>query len=135
MDPVRKALYGLLSADSGLSGLAPHGVHHRKAPQGTAFPYVVLFKYAGERRDTFDPEDFHKDEVWIVKGVCRGPEAEQAEAIDARCEKLLHNAPIAIEGSQTLYVCRDSDLDYGEDDKSADIHHVGGKYRLLYQPN
>lgn len=127
--PVRVALYGLLSDDDMLKGLAAGGLHHQRAPEGTTPPYVIFNKQSGVPVWSFG--DFFSNQLWQVKGICRGGDAEGAEAIDARCAELLNDAPLDIDGHETLYLRRESDVDYPQDDAGETIFHVGGLYRLM----
>ena len=132
---VRVALRTALSSDPELVALlsAPTAVYHRTAPQSAREPLVIFAKSSGIEVLAFKDGGF-KDQLWTVKGVCRGGDAEQAEAIDDRCAELLQNAELDISGGRTLSLFRVSDVDYGEGDKGADqIHHVGGIYRLAIE--
>jgi len=131
---VRTALYGLLSADGELTALlsSPGAIHHRVAPQGERFPYVVFHKARGA--PVYQFADHHNEERWVVKGVSRGPSASEAEAIDARILAVLQDAALAIADGDCLYARRELDVDYGEDDGGETIHHVGAEYRLVIQP-
>jgi len=130
--PIRAALFGLLNANDTLKGLATGGIHHQRAPEGTKPPYCVFNKQAGT--EIWSMTEAFKNQVWQVKGICRGGDAEEAEAIDERCAELLNDAPLEIAGHATMCLRRESDVDYPQDDGGETIFHVGGLYRLYAEP-
>lgn len=127
-DPIRVALFGVLNGDDELKALATGGIHHQRAPEGTTGPYAIFHKQSGVA--IWSMRDVSQDELWLVKGLCRGGDAEEAEAIDARCEALLNDATFEIAGFDLLGIRRESDVAYPEDDGGETIFHVGGLYRL-----
>jgi hypothetical protein len=131
---VRDAIYGLLTGDATLTGLLADAtsVYHENAPAEATFPYVVFHRQVGLRDWTFGGEPM-RPEVWLVKAVDRGQSAEDAEAIDARCETLLNDAALNITGSTLLYLRRDQDVSFPEVDGQDTYKHVGGLYRLTHQ--
>lgn len=133
MNPVRAAIWAALNGDLALANLST-GVHHRRAPQGSPRPYTIFQKQAGTR--IWSMRSALKNEVWFVKGVCRGADAEEAEAIDARCVEILTDLEIAIEGHEPLYLRPEDDREYSEPDEGgALLYHVGTYYRLITQPS
>jgi hypothetical protein len=131
--PIRTALYGLLSADDTLKALAAGGIHHQRAPEGTTGAYCIFHKQSGA--EVWSMADAFKNQLWLVKGVCRGGDAEEAEAIDERCTELLNDGLISIESHATMYLRRESDVDYPQDDDGETIFHVGALYRLMAEPS
>lgn len=133
MNPVREALYGLLTADLELTGLlsAPGAVHHRKAPATTGTPFVIFHRQAGRPAWTWRTRV--DEDVWLVKAVARGGSASVAEQIDERVDVLLTDAALAISGRRLLAVRRDTAVEYGEADGAETYHHVGGLYRVVTQ--
>jgi hypothetical protein len=131
-DPIRVALYGLLSGDDTLNELAPGGIHHQRVPAGTTGAYAIFNKQSGVPVRSFG--DASKNELWLVKGLCRGDDQEEAEAIDARCKELLDKARFEIVGSQLLGIERETDVIIPEDDAGETIFHVGALYRLQTLP-
>lgn len=127
-DPIRVALATLLGDDEELSALAGGGVHHLRAPAGTEYAYAIFHKQSGQSR--WSMRDASKNDLWLVKGLCRGGDQGQAEAIDARCAQLLHNPNLDIEGNTLLGIQRETDVIYPEDDSGETIFHVGALYRL-----
>lgn len=135
MNPVREALYSLLSGDAELSDLAPGGIWHRRADQEAAMPYVVFHRQASAATMRTYQGPAARGQVWMVKGVCRGGDAQEAEEIDARVEAILEGAELTIDGEQLLLEpMRTEDLDYGEGEADENVHNVGGLYRLVTEP-
>jgi hypothetical protein len=134
MDVVRTAIYQRLAASSDLSDLLT-GIHHLKAPPSSKYPYAIFHRQAGTLAWTMGKHPAFKDELWLVKGVARGLKADAADDIDARCEALLNDAPLALEGKTLLFCLRESDVPaYSEADGGEAIFHVGGLYRLKVEP-
>lgn len=131
MNPVRTALHAALSGDSTLTSLlsSPGAIHHQRAPQNAKTPYVILHKQAGNPRWTF--KDHTQWDLWTVKAVDRGKTAKNAEAIAARIDVVLNDAALTVTGKRHLYLRRETDVDYGEDDGGETFRHVGGVYRLV----
>lgn len=129
MDPIRAALWTLLDADPQLSALAT-GIHHRVAPQDAAPPFVTFDKVSSTPIWSMAGAPID-NELWQVKGVSRGGDAQEAEAIAQRIDTLLTDAPLVVTGRDHLYLRRDSDVDYGEQDGAVTYHHSGGLYRLV----
>jgi hypothetical protein len=128
VDPIRAAIFAVLSADDALAAAAPNGIHHLRAPQGTEVPYGIFNEQSGLPMRSFG--DSSKNELWLVKGVCRGGDQGEAEAIDARCEQLLDRQTFPIEGFALLGCERETDVIFPEDDDGETIYHVGALYRI-----
>lgn len=134
LDPVRKALYDKLVATTGLTGQlsSPTAIYHRRAPVDADPPFVIFHRQSGRSRWTFRTS--WRDELWLIKGVCRGRSATDAEEIDAAIEAALNDAVLAVTGYTHLLLRRTNAVDYGEDDGAETFHHCGGLYRLAVQP-
>jgi hypothetical protein len=127
VEPIREALAARLTGDTTLTGLAT-GVHHLRAPQTAKVPYVIFNEQSGLPIRSFG--DKSKNHLWLGKGVCRGGDQGEAEAIDARCEQLLDRQAFPITGLELLGCERETDVIYPEDDDGQTIYHVGALYRI-----
>jgi Protein of unknown function (DUF3168) len=132
-DPIRAALFAVLDGDDTLGELATGGVWHLRAEAEAAFPYCVFNKQSGLPIRAMGAVAF-VNQLWLVKGLCRGSDQGEAEAIDARCEQLLDGAALAIEGFELLGCERETDVVFPEDDSGETIFHCGALYRLRAQP-
>lgn len=133
----RQAIYDRLANDAELVALLEAGggadaIHYRVAPQDATYPAVIFFQQAGTPEYTFG--DHHDDELWTVKAVDRRESPLRAEGINERLRAVLQDAPLDIEGQATLWFRREQDVDYGEGEPGAIVHHIGASYRLLKQP-
>lgn len=133
MDGLRAALFAKLNGDAALTDLlaTTTSIFHRRAPQGTLFPYIVLQKQSGNPVWSFggEPLDY---EVWMVKGVDRAPSGAKAEDIRKQINRVLTDPVMNLSDGTLLYLRRESDIDYGEDsDPDQIVHHVGGLYRTV----
>lgn len=135
MDPFRKALYEKLTGDATLTALlhSPTSVFHKLAPEGSTPPYIVYSKLPGQLQWTFGGNPLRWP-LWVIKGVDRGGSASTVEAIDARLEELLTDAPLNVEGYNLLYLRRETDMpepiiaDTGEQ-----VHECGGIFRVAIE--
>lgn len=126
-NPVRVALMKLLKADAILSDFSS-GVYYGKAPQPKATPYVIVMKMAGTPTWMFAGTPM-RDEVFLVKGVGN---ANEAEAIDRRAQKLLNpeDVDLEIDGRQ-FQDCRFiNEVDYEDTTDGERFQHVGAEYRI-----
>lgn len=132
MNSVRKAIFEALNADAELGDLAA-GIYHQKAPEKAAYPYVLFHKQADTSRWTMRTED--TDQVWLVKGVCRGGDAEEAEDIDARCQAILNGLQLELNDPDRRheYLARESGNDMSEIDKGETVFHVFSLYRVVVE--
>jgi hypothetical protein len=137
VDPIRAALDGVLHGDAELSSLVTGtdegGVFHLRAPADAEFPYVIFHKQSGLPTRSFG--DAAVNQLWLVKGLCRGGDQGEAEAIDARCEELLDKQHFEIDGFDLIGCQRETDVPYPEDDSGETIFHIGALYRVQALPN
>lgn len=137
---VRRALYGKLAGDGQLTallGAAPagltHAIYHAVAPEGAAFPYVILNQQSEIPTYTFQQaEPLYRDELWLVKGVDHNLNSDVADAIRKRLDELLIDGTISISSAVQLYLRLDSGMAYTETDGGEIYRHNGGVYRLMY---
>lgn len=134
-DPIRAALVQHLLATPAVTSLlgAAGNVFHRVAPRAAVPPYVVLHRQSEVDRWTFAGPAL-EDELWTVKGICRGSSSAPADALAAAITAALNDAALSIDGYGLLYLRRESKLDYGEVDDGDQFHHCGGIFRLDAQP-
>jgi len=131
-NPVRQAIYSLLAADSTLIGLlaAQSAIYHQQAPRLAATPYVVFSKQSGTPAWMYGGADTQSD-LWLIKAVDRSPSSTTAETVAARLDALLKDAALAVSGRTTLWMRRDSDIQYPEQDGADVFQHCGSVWRLL----
>lgn len=137
MNPVRTALFGALTADAPLTGLlsVSDAVFYERVDQTARTPYVVFHKQAGTPTWTFGGRGHQlENDLWTVKAIDRGDSPIKAEQIAAEIDRVLETAALDIDGRETLYLHRESDLAYPEEDGAETYRHVGGIYRLLTEP-
>lgn len=140
--PARRAIYGKLAGDSTLNALlgtpAPNyakSIYYGVAPQGANFPFVIFNKQDGRPTEAFtDPSAFETD-IWMVRGTDRGTAGQAldaVEAIQARVAALLNDAALQVSGSTVMYLRRQSDMDFTEDEDGVIYRHAGSLYRLVF---
>jgi hypothetical protein len=126
-NPIRVALFKLLSEDAKLKELATGGVHPKQAPNGATPPYIIFGNSGEGVVRTFGNGPSLDKEVWYVKGV---GEVAVAEAIDARCQELLDGQELDIEGHHCHDVYRIGLIDYSENKDGERFDHVGHEYKI-----
>jgi hypothetical protein len=127
----RQALYQKLNVAS-VTTLLPNGsagLVNEHAPEDVSYPVCVFWKSSGVAVNVFGKEAF-RDQLWGVKGVCRGNSASPAEAIDKAVYDILNFGSLTITGGTLLSMIRESDISYPETDGDQTYKHRGGLYRL-----
>jgi hypothetical protein len=136
----RRAIYGKLAGDTTLNALlgAPasgysKSIYYQVAPHGAGLPFVILSKQAGTPRYTFKVgHAFLDEEVWLIKGVGRGDDADPVDNVSSRLDELLTDGVITISAALLLYLRRESDVDYAETVDGVNYRHSGANFRLSY---
>lgn len=126
---LRAALYSRLSTDPTLGDMAIKGVFHRLAPQGTLVPYVVYQIMTSRPAYTLGGRRGYDFKV-MVKVITQGSSGELADQIDDRCDVLLSDQPLTLEGGTVEYIRRVEDIGYPEIDGGKVFHHAGGLYDI-----
>lgn len=133
MSAVREAIRAVLAGDAPLTQAisSADAIYHRVAPANTSPVYITFSKQSGV--PIWSMADHMDRELWLVKAVGR-ESAAAAEHVAELIDSVLTDAELNIAGRATLYLRRESDVDYGETDGGNQWHHVGGVYRLVTQP-
>lgn len=138
MDALRAAIAAKLLADEPFCALlsSPTEVHEDKAPSNAVYPYAIFHLQSPERPEMAMGLTITSEEtVWLVKGICRGVDSEQAEDIKTRAIEVLHNASLEVEGKGLLYCAWDGGMpSYSEDDSGSTIYHRGALFRVTVAP-
>jgi hypothetical protein len=137
--PARRAIYGRLAGDTTLNNLlgAPaagysKAIYHNSAPQDRNFPYVLFSKQSGVPTEAFTDPSAYETDIWLVKAVDKNTSADTAESASDRVKTLLNDAALSISGASTLYIRRQSDVEYEEVTDGVRYQHCGSLYRLVY---
>jgi len=135
---VRRAIYGKLSGDTTLNNLLgtpasgyTKSIYHQEAPSSANYPFVIINKQSGVPTEAFGDPSALDEDIWLIKGIDRNTSADNAEAIQARCIALLNDSNISISGVTTLYLRRQSDVEYAEIDDGIRFQHAGSLFRLV----
>lgn len=135
---VRRALYGKLAGDTTLNNLlgspAPNyskSIYHQQAPDGAGFPFVILNRQSGVPTEAFTDPSALETDVWLVKAIDKNTTADAAEAASARVAVLLNDSALTISGATTLYLRRQSDVEFPEVRDGVTYRHVGSLFRLV----
>jgi hypothetical protein len=137
---IRRALYGRLAGDTTLTSLLAtpvagyaQSIFYQRAPENSAYPLVVISKSSGVPTDTFGLAGAFETDVWLVKGIARDASADTVEAIQARIQTLLNDAPLSISGQTLMALRRQSDVDYPEIADGETYRHAGALYRVIHE--
>lgn len=135
----RRALYGKLAGDTTLNNLLgtpasgySKSIYHQQAPATATWPLVIFNKQSGRPTEAFGDPSAYETDIWLVKAVDRNTTADPAEAVAARVVTLLNDAALSISGATTMYLRRQSDMDYPEVTGGVTYQHVGSLFRLVY---
>lgn len=135
----RRAIYGKLAGDTTLNNLlgtpAPNyskSIYHQKAPAGASYPLVIINKQFGTPTEAFTDPSALETDIWLVKGVNESTSADTVEAIAARCVALLNDSALSISGATTLYLRRQSDVEFPETTDGRSYQHAGSLFRLVF---
>ena len=137
-EKVRTALYAKLNV-SGVTTLAPGGVHHMLAPEGTERPYVVFNRQGSAPVvRAFCNKLIAEDDVWLIKAVtdedCSTTKEPQELAFDIlnAAETALGDSLTLSGGSETWMVERVSDIpEFFETVNDRAIFHAGFILRVV----
>ena len=153
-NPVRGAIYGALTTAGDLLAMlgdpTPTGyaqsIYHDQAPDNANFPFIIFSKSSGIPTETFgdytrtSPGVLESD-LWLIKGVVRGDDvlgespSDRADKIAARIKALLNDYTLSIAGGvPTLYLRRESDVEYAELADGVVYRHSGSLYRVITSP-
>jgi hypothetical protein len=134
----RRGIYGKLAGDTTLNnllGTPPTGysksIYYQEAPAGASFPLVVFQKQSGVPTEAMTDPSALETDIWLVKAIDHNTSADTAEAIQARVIVLLNDAALSISGAATLYIRRQSDVEYPEVTDGEQYKHAGSLFRLV----
>ncbi len=130
MNAIDTALYSTLSGGTALTSLlaSPTSVYHIRAPNVTAFPYVVFSLQAGGK-ENINPSDLG-NYVYFIRAYS-ATSAAGAGAIHNEIVKLLHNKTLTITGYTNLWTALEQEEESAEEEpNAAPIFMSGGLYRI-----
>lgn len=133
---IEAAIFGLLDSDPTLAALlsAPHEIHQDYAPERAQLPYVIFTLHTGNRTERAMHGSYVLDQLWLVKGICRGKSPTPARKIDFRCEQLLDEVTIPLGSGQSLNMRREQDVRLAKPDYGETVYQRGALYRLRSVP-
>jgi hypothetical protein len=132
VNAVYVGLFDKLTGDATLVALlaSAAAVYRRRAPQGSALPYVILAKQTGSDTYTYRLR-VGSSMPFLVKAVTQGPSGVAAQAIADRIDALLTDGAITVSGKTLLYCRRETHVEYDELAAGGTTYqHVGGIYRI-----
>ena len=123
---LEEALFTKLS-DSSITAAGASGVFNRIAPEGSALP-CVIFQWQGGGDENSSPRRA-RNTLYSVQALAET--LDDAEAIDAAVDALLHLQALAVPGWSNFWMAREGDIAYQEVDPAGrPIFHAGGIYRI-----
>lgn len=94
---------------------------------------MIFHRQAGRPAWAFAGTPLQSD-LWLVKAVDRSASASKAEGIAARIDAVLSDANLSVGGRDQLYLRRETDVEYAEDDGAETYRHCGAVYRVVTDP-
>jgi hypothetical protein len=120
------ALYNQLNVAS-VAAAGATGVYNRLAPQGAALPYVIM-GWQGGGDENLTPRRA-RNTLYTVQALALT--LDDADAIDAAVDGLLHLQGLAVDGWSNFWMAREGDIAYQEVDPTGrPVYHAGGVYRI-----
>lgn len=132
MKDLEAAIYGRLSGDATLTGLAPGGVWRAVAPVGTTGVYVVFSHVSGVDAYTL-ADRATTTHNYLVKAVTPGETSTPAWNAAQRIDTLLNDQPLTITGGTVMSVRRERTMTLTENDGGDLYQHAGGYYIIWTQ--
>lgn len=136
IDPVRAALFARLESYAPLTALlsSPDAVFWRIGVEGAVPPFVTVDKTSGTPSRSFGGASPLEAQLWNIRATGRGGSgAREAEEVAAEIDAALDGYELSVSGRSTLYLRRDSDLNYSDVEDGVVWHYVGALYRLIIQ--
>ena len=103
----RQAIFEKLNVGS-VTVLATGGVHFRKAPSGTEFPFVVFDRVPKSVAYGFANNLLYETDWWSIKALTES-DTDTGQQILAACENAI-NGTLNLSGAQSLYARRKMDM-------------------------
>lgn len=128
MIQMRPAIAALLEGDDALAELVSDRIFHQKAPQGTEYPMVIFHLQDGRPTMRAIQGPPVQGDLWTIKGIATS--SDVAEPIALAIEEVVSGSELDLEG-ETLWLERDSDVNYPEVDGATIYRHLGAVYRVL----
>lgn len=142
---VRRAIYGKLAGDTTLTNLlgspSPRytkAIYYQLAPDDapasdSGFPYIIFNEQSGTPSYGMASTTVMDNEIWLIKAVGRGDDADPADNVADRLNVLVTDGTLSIAGKTQLYLRRESDLpSYSETVDGQRYIHAGALFRLTY---
>ncbi len=121
------AVYGALTAYSGLTALVSTRVYQTEAPQGATLPFVVFNHQAGGLQNT-EPTD-RIDHLVYARAFATTQMG--AALVDAQIKAALHKTVLTISGWQGFETKRENEIALVERDSAgAQVWQRGAMYRI-----
>ncbi|MDE2100089.1 MAG: hypothetical protein KGL39_22735 [Patescibacteria group bacterium] len=132
-----KWLYSTLSGDATMQGLIgnPARVYSGLAPEGSAFPYIVLRFLAGPDTVAVGGVRIMTNPVYLVMGIDKSSSFATLASINAQIETLIGNQTGATSDTTILSCVREQPYERADSDSAGNVYrYLGGRYRLQVQP-
>jgi len=130
---IRKALYQKLIGTSSVSSklATPTSVFHEEAPEGAAYPFVIIAQQAKTRTRAFAKKTAFESEVWMVKAVDRNSTSNIVDSISEAAEATLSNGTLTVTGVTVEDIYPTSNVEYIEQEDDQSWRHSGVLYRIV----
>jgi len=113
--------------DPSITAAGATGVYNKIAPASAALPFIIVQWQGGG--DENDNPKRARNSLFTVQALAEVQ--DDADAIDAACDVLLHKQTLTVPGWTNFLTAREGDVDDQEvDELGRPIFHAGGTYRI-----
>ena len=130
---IRRALYQKLTGTQAVSSklATPTSVFHEEAPEGAAYPFVIIAQQAKSRTRAFAKATAFETEVWLVKAVDRNTTSDAVDQISEAAESVLANGTLTVTGGTVDDIYPTANVEYIEQEGDQSWRHAGVLYRIV----
>lgn len=130
-----KWIYETLSADATITGIVSTRIYRDVAPQGAAFPCIVLqLQSPGNDLNGVGGVRVFNTSQWTVKAINAGGEySGNLSILATRIDTLLHDKHATVDSDGQVWCVRVRPFQMPEIDNGVQYRHSGGVYEVTAQ--
>jgi len=130
---IRKALYQKLTGTSSVSQklATPTSVFHEQAPDGAAYPFLIIAQQGKTRTRAFGKATAFEAETWMVKAVDRNTTSNAVDSISEAAQAVLTNGTLTVSGVTVEDLYPTTNVEYIEQEDDQEWRHSGVLYRIV----
>ncbi len=133
MREIDQALYTALTGSTALMALAS-GIYRGIAPGSAIYPYISYMEQVSNDGYALSGRT-HRTATYQVMAIDIGQTANKAGQIFTQIDAVLNAASLTASSWTTIYIRRETGIEYEERDKNEVYQHVGGLYSITVRPS